>query len=516
MEKSLNSALLMDLNSALLMDHPIRVFLVDDQEIIGKTVRSMLESETDIELHFCQDPARALRMATHIKPTVILQDLVMPDIDGLTLVHYFHVCTATRDVPLVVLSSEEDAAVKASAFFLGANDYLVKLPEKPELVARIRYHSKSYITLLERNEAMQALIESRKQLEIHNRFIRETFGRYLSNEVVESLLDTPHGLNLGGEKREVTIMMADLRGFTPISERLPPEDVVKLINIYLECMTDIILKYQGTIDEFIGDAILVVFGAPLRREDEPDQAVACAVEMQHAMVTVNARNREAGFPEVDMGIGIHTGKVVVGNIGSRKRAKYGIVGGAVNLTSRIESFTVGGQILVSESTLNSCACPLRIDSRTEVMPKGVQEPITICEIGGIGGKFNLYLPQKQQLVLHPVSEKLRFTILKGKDAGSEFFFGTMRKLAANKACEVETDAPIKCLDNLKITVLGPEGGSIAENLYGKVTAQNNPRIFLIQFTALPPQTEKFFKTALKRTGSKKWSSMESGRIDSGF
>ena len=165
-----------------------------------------------------------------------------------------------------------------------------------------------------------------------------------------SLLASPEKLQLGGEKRQVTILMSDLRGFTSVAERLAPEQVVTIINRYLGTMVDVILQYQGTINEFIGDAILVLFGAPICLEDHAQRAVACAMAMQLAMASVNAQNRDEGLPEVEMGIGMHTGEVVVGNIGSHKRTKYGVVGSPVNLTSRIESYTIGGQVLISETT----------------------------------------------------------------------------------------------------------------------------------------------------------------------
>jgi adenylate cyclase len=182
-------------------------------------------------------------------------------------------------------------------------------------------------------ERAAELRQANQQLELHNRFIRETFGRYVSNEVVVSLLESPERLQLGGEKRKVTILTSDSRGFTSLAERLAPEQVVSIINRYLSTMVDIILQYQGTINEFIGDAILVIFGAPVSREDDARRAVACAVAMQLAMASVNAENGREGLSEVEMGIGIDTGEVVVGNIGSHKRTKYGVVGSCVNLTS---------------------------------------------------------------------------------------------------------------------------------------------------------------------------------------
>jgi len=150
--------------AATLTAHKIKVLLIDDQAIVGAAVKRMLEPETDIVFQFCQDPTQAIPIATEFQPTVILQDLIMPDIDGLTLVKFFRVHPGLKDVPLIVLSSKEEALTKADAFALGANDYLVKLPDRIELIARIRYHSQGYINLLQRNEAYAALLASRQAL----------------------------------------------------------------------------------------------------------------------------------------------------------------------------------------------------------------------------------------------------------------------------------------------------------------------------------------------------------------
>ena len=146
------------------IEHKIRVLLVDDQAISGEYVKRCLANVPDLEFHHCMDPAKAVELANKIQPTVILQDLVMPEIDGLMLVKFFRANPATRDTPMIVLSSKEEATIKAESFARGANDYLVKWPEAVELVARIRYHSNGYIHLLERNEAYAALEASQKAL----------------------------------------------------------------------------------------------------------------------------------------------------------------------------------------------------------------------------------------------------------------------------------------------------------------------------------------------------------------
>lgn len=451
------------------------VLLVDDQEIIAEAVRRMIAGEDDLELHYCSDPTEALEVAAQIEPNVILQDLVMPQIAGLTLVRYFRAHPVTRDVPLIVLSSKEDPAIKAEAFALGANDYMVKLPDRLELLARIRYHAQGYINLLQRNEAFAALVESRQQLEVRNRFIRETFGRYLSDEVVSSLLETTEGLQLGGEKRKVTIMMTDLRGFTRIAEGLPPEKVVLLINNYLEAMTDVIVEYQGTIDEFIGDAILVLFGAPIARPDDARRAVQCAVAMQLAMAAVNEKNARDGLPVVEMGIGINTGEVVVGNIGSHKRAKYGAVGTTVNVTSRIESLTLGGQILISAATRDEVAEHAEIEGMIEASMKGVAEPIPIYEVRGIDGAR---LPVRESELVeltNPVA--VRMSILEGKRFGGSVVSAAILRCSPVDA-EISGAAPPP-LTNVRLQIAG------LGDVYAKVTRGLGTDRFQVRFTSVP-------------------------------
>ncbi len=145
-------------------ENAVMVLLVDDQAMIGEAVRRNLADQDNIDFHFCADPHEAIAQATQIRPTVILQDLVMPGVDGLTLVRDYRADPVTRDIPIIVLSTKDDPAIKSAAFAAGANDYLVKLPDAIELVARIRYHSRSYLTLLQRDEAYRALRESQQRL----------------------------------------------------------------------------------------------------------------------------------------------------------------------------------------------------------------------------------------------------------------------------------------------------------------------------------------------------------------
>ena len=324
--------------------------------------------------------------------------------------------------------------------------------------------------------------------------IRKTFGRYLSDEIVANLLEHPEGLKMGGERRKITILTSDLRGFTALSERLPPEEVVQVLNFYLSYMADVITHYQGTIDEFMGDGILVLFGAPTLREDDPERAVACAVAMQLAMAQVNEQMEKWELPALEMGIGINTGEVVVGNLGSEKRTKYGVVGSHVNLTYRIESYTTGGQIIISEETLN-CTTPnlVKIDDKKLVQPKGVKNPIAIYEVSGIAGKYNLFLPKETEIfysLSQPIS--LQYTVLEGKHVGENLFSGRLLELSDRSAligAEDGTDSLPLVLTNIKLNLKSSDS-ELREDIYAKVLEKPaEPGKFYIRFTSKPPVIE---------------------------
>ncbi|RQH14509.1 CHASE2 domain-containing protein [Okeania hirsuta] len=330
--------------------------------------------------------------------------------------------------------------------------------------------------------------------------IRKTFGRYLTDEVVATLLESPGGLKLGGERRNITILTSDLRGFTATSERITPEEVVKILNFYLGYMADVITKYQGTIDEFMGDGILVLFGAPITREDDPVRAVACAIDMQLAMEPVNKQMKEWGLPPLEMGIGINTGEVVVGNIGSDKRTKYGVVGSQVNLTYRIESYTTGGQILISETTLKEVGPIIKINDEKEVMPKGVKKPITIYDVAGIDGKYNLFLTKEEEHYL-PLTEtiSLNYVVLDGKNVGDCLQKGSLIKLSEKEA-EIQVvqtrDHLPPALINIKLNFIWD--GKESEDVYGKVLEKSGENgNFYIRFTAKPPNVSAKLESLYK-------------------
>lgn len=328
--------------------------------------------------------------------------------------------------------------------------------------------------------------------------IRRTFSRYLSDQIVADLLENPDNLRLGGATRKITILTSDLRGFTALSEQLPPEQVVRMLNLYLGYMSDVINEYQGVIDEFMGDGILVIFGAPKIKENDnhSDRAVACAIAMQQAMTQVNAAMDANGFPEQEMGIGINTGQVVVGNIGSEKRTKYSVIGGAVNLTFRIESYTTGGQIFISEDTQQEIGTinnhRLAIQSKVDIYPKGIKRPITIYDVVGIGGDlYNLALTQ-EDLPLEPLTESIPvdYVALEGKQIGVEHHTGSLQKLSAKTALlHIAGTDHLSLLTNIKLVIQAESApAEVREtDIYAKVQQQQSTeQDYLITFTARSP------------------------------
>lgn len=229
-----------------------------------------------------------------------------------------------------------------------------------------------------------------------NALMKRIFGRYLSREVMDLLLREPGAVELGGRRREVTILVSDIRGFTPLSERHTPEQVVNLLNRYVGTMSELGELHLGTVTDIVGDGLLFVFGAPLELTDHAGSAVACAIEMQNAMPRLNAMNAADGLPEIEIGIGLHTAEVIVGNVGSERRSKFGVVGSGVNLASRIEGYTVGGQILVSQSVADRLGDSLQIDLSKRVRPRGSEQTIEIHQIGGLGGPYGLMLEARDR------------------------------------------------------------------------------------------------------------------------
>lgn len=279
------------------------VLLVDDQPIIGEAVRRALIGQPNIHFHFCRDPADAIEVAENFKPTVILQDLVMPGMDGLSLVRQYRANPATKDIPVIVLSTKEEPVVKSEAFMAGANDYLVKLPDKVELLARIRYHSKAYCNQLQRDEAHQALRESQQQLKEANIELqrlnnvdaltgasnRKHFNEYIATEWKRA----------AREQSPLSVLMIDVDDFKSYNDtygHLAGDEALRKI---AETMRNILKRPADLAARFGGEEFVIVLpGTPLEGAHAVGENVRKSVE---DLQVPHSASRAAGFVTISVG-----------------------------------------------------------------------------------------------------------------------------------------------------------------------------------------------------------------------
>ncbi len=469
------------------------LLVVDDNEM-NRDLLSRRLTARGFSVAVARDGSEALDMIGAEAFDLVLLDVMMPGLSGFEVLERLRKTLSRSELPVIMVTAKDQSEDIVQALRLGANDYVTKPIDFAVALARTDAH-------LALKRATQEVRRLAQGLELRNQFIRATFGRYLSDDVVAGLLEGTDGLKLGGQKREVTILMSDLRGFTSVTEGLPPEAVVGILNSYLGAMVEVITKHQGTIDEFIGDGILVLFGAPVARHDDARRAVACGLEMQLAMAGVNERFRREWLPEVEMGIAINTGPVVVGNIGSPKRTKYGVVGSHVNLTGRIESFTVGGQILISEHTFAAAGPDLRVGREMTIQAKGFKEPIRVHELMGIGGEYGLFLPEhRHTLVALGKALPVRYTIAEDKAVGGPTHQGTIVSVGEGVA-ELRPERPLRLFTNLQIRLQGPGGDDVPGDVYGKVAdIPVDGDSVLVRFTSLPRGVRRFLRERVNAEG----------------
>ena len=219
----------------------------------------------------------------------------------------------------------------------------------------------------------------------HERLAREevaraNYSRFLPEYVVKQMLENPESFKLGGVSQTITILFADIRGFTRISEHALPEKIVSLLNRYFSAMTDIIFAHGGTLDKYLGDGLMALFGAPTATPEDASNALNAAVAMQRRLLGINTELRQEGLSEVGVGIGLHTGEVIVGYIGSERRSEYTAIGDAVNTASRLESNATGGQILISDATAKAARSRYKLRPREPIAVKNREQPVELWEV----------------------------------------------------------------------------------------------------------------------------------------
>ena len=268
-------------------------------------------------------------------PDLVVSDVHMPGMTGIELCRWIKDDARARFTPVILLTARSDLAARVAGLEAGADDFFAKPFEFLELRARIG--------------SLLQLKQLHDDVATKNDLLRTLFGRFVSEDVAAEVVRDPRRyLTVSGEKREVTVLFGDLRGFTPLADGLDPHEVVQILNAYLSLVVDAVFALGGTLDKFRGDGVMAIFGAPVAQPDDAARAVRCAVALQRAIGALSFPR----FPDLQlhMGIGINTGIVVAGPIGSPRRMDYTVVGSEVNVAQRFEANAGPGQVLITGST----------------------------------------------------------------------------------------------------------------------------------------------------------------------
>ena len=317
-------------------------------------------------------------------------------------------------------------------------------------------------------------------------------------------------VNLERRKYEATILISDLRGFTTISETYTADEVVDLLNRYFEHMCRIVYKHGGTIDKLIGDSIMAVFGSPDNSKKSVMHAISCAAEMQITMNKFNRESQSIGMPYLYMGIGLNTGEVVASKIGSEAYNEYTVIGSNVNLAARIESSTVRGQILISESTFQKAKDYIKVSEPMQVIVKGKREPVSMYELLSVSKPRELKVPEREirRTPRVDVNIPFKFHVCEGKIITSEEYVGHISNISTGGMLaytEHEIDPYFFIRFTLDFNVLGIEGNDIYGKIL-KVTKKDAGYEINVEFTIIDPEDRHAIQDLVNNTlaGMQQW------------
>jgi len=314
---------------------------------------------------------------------------------------------------------------------------------------------------------------------------------------ISTLLDDFFTESESTQNREVTILLSDIRGFTALSERYEAIKIVTMLNNYFSEMNKIIMHHGGVIDKYMGDAIMVLFGISENAPDNVNKAIVCAVEMQIAMDKVNKMNQASALPELFMGIGINTGIVSSGYMGSDLHNEYTVIGDEVNLTSRIESHSLRGQVLVSEHTYEKVKDYVEIGSINKVRVKGKSDLVKLYEVVASHWKHSLEVPRREirNSVRVEINTSFPFQIVKGKEVLAEIYTGQMKDLSYQGGFSI-IQQPLEAMTDIMLSLSLSVIGGETRDIYGKIMSSRKIQGGYgcgIEFTALDGESKQSIK-----------------------
>lgn len=348
------------------MTEPATILVADDARMTVQLVRDVLVMN-GYRVVEAYDGLETLEKIQHEQPDMLILDIDMPRMDGFEVCRRLKGNPATAHIPILMLTAMESVRDRVRGLSLGAEDYVVKPFRPAELAARVKAH-------LRTKREVDAL-------RLAEEYVRATFQRYVAPAVVRKLLSDPSTVSLGGTRREVTVLFADISGFTHLSEQLEPEQAMRVLNDFLTLAGRAVLEQEGTLDKFTGDAVMALFNAPVSQEDHAFRAVVAALNIRERLGTFVCST--AGDEHLRYKIGISSGEAVVGNAGMPDLMNYTAIGDTVNVAKRLEERADPDQILINANTYK--AVEHRVDARAlgSMQVKGRSAPVQVFDLKGI-------------------------------------------------------------------------------------------------------------------------------------
>lgn len=348
-------------------DSPPKVLVVDDSERNVKLVRSLLEKQ-GYEILAAYDGLQALYVVSQTPPDLILLDVMMPGMDGFEVARILRKDPQNRAIPILMLTALQDLEDKVRGLEAGADDFLMKPFNTVELLARVR--------------SLLRIKQLHDELQEKSALLERVLMRYVSREIAQEILRNPEkNLQLGGQSRLVSVLFADIRGFTHFSEQREARVVIEVLNQIFDRLTPVVFEHHGTLDKYLGDAIMALYGVPLASECCTEQAVLTAWEMQKRFEELRQQIDLIG--ELGLGIGIGTGEAVFGNVGSDQFMNYTVIGNIPNMAKRLQEHAAPGQILIDTRTYAAVHSMAAVSEIIPLYGRGFSTPIRAYEITGI-------------------------------------------------------------------------------------------------------------------------------------
>lgn len=341
----------------------MKILVADDHDLGRQMIQDVIATMGH-EVIVAVDGPSALIAARSQMPDLIVLDVEMPGLTGFEVCRLLRAQESTSRLPIIMLTALQEVEHRVHGLDLGADDYLTKPFSPRELIARIE----------KRLQAKREADEHRHREEA----IRQTFERFVAPQVVDRLLQDPSLVKLGGEMQEITVLFADLEGFTRMSEHLHPEKLLNVLNEYHQLVVEVVQRHHGIVNKFLGDGVMVLYNTPLPDPDHAMQAVTTALTIREKLPAFHAR-LDPAF-RLGINFGINTGQAVVGNVGTARIMDFTAVGDTVNLAARLCGRARGSQILVSESTHARLGGRVVVRSIGEISVRNRADPVLTSEV----------------------------------------------------------------------------------------------------------------------------------------